>query len=187
LLNLDAEILIAENDGSEIIEMIETGLYPTGAEKEKFLNQFRKAKKLIVSEGLLQRFLREWLQKTEISGLGETFLNNSTVRSALKPSDMYIIETRGFNSDFKRLVKTYDRLRKETGCMLNLDLQRIAIPTGAACMQKQLNRNSIDPKKQIEWILEGHKPERIICENIEDMKPFQETVPVEVIHVSELV
>jgi len=187
LLNQDSKILTVENDGSELIKMIEAGLQPTGEQKEQFLKQFKGAKKLIVSDGLLQRFLKKWLPKIKIFSLGETLLNNSSIRSALKPSDMYIIETRGFNSDFKRQVKLYDKLRKETGCLLNLDLQRIAIPTGAACIQKQLDSNSIDPEKQIRWILEGHNPERIICENTEDMKPFQQAIQLKVIHVSELV
>ena len=100
---------------------------------------------------------------------------------------MYIIEARGYNSDFNRQVKLYDKLRKETDCLLNLDLQRVAIPTGALCIQKQLNTNIIDTQKQIGWILEGHIPERIICEDIKDMKSFQQATRLKVIHISELV
>ena len=186
LLNQDFEVLTLENDGSELIKMLEAGLQPEDEQKKQFLKQLKGAKRLIVSDGLLQRFLRNWLPETMICSLGESLINNRSIRSAIKPSDMYIIETRGFNSDFKRQVKLYDELRKETGCLLNLDLQRIAIPTGAACVQELSDTNILEPQKQIQWILEGHKPERIICESIEDMKPFQQT-PLKVIHISELV
>ncbi|MBW1914206.1 MAG: (Fe-S)-binding protein [Deltaproteobacteria bacterium] len=186
LLNTEGRVSIPSDDGSGLIEMLEAGIQPSPEQKEQFIRPLRKARKLTVTQGLLHRYLRRWLPGTSVTGLGESLLAIKTIQTCIRPADLYIIETRGFHSDFKRLVSVYHRLRGKTGCHMNLDLQRIAIPTGAACLQDQLNMNHIDTAKQVRWIIEGRRIDRIIVESPEDIKPFQDTTKIPVIHISEL-
>ena len=65
-----------------------------------------------------------------------------------------LIEARTYHADHARLVAHYDGLRKETGCAMNLDLQRIAIP---ACDEAEAR-----------WMLKGRRPARIVVENPAD-------------------
>ena len=66
----------------------------------------------------------------------------------------------------------YDDLRKETGCAMNLDLQRIAIP---ACDEAEAR-----------WMLKGRRPARIVVENPADRDILRRVADVPVLHLAEL-
>lgn len=163
---------------------VEAGIRP----KPEQIERLRRAgvKELIIKEGIMHRFLRQWLPGVRVTGPGEALLRRPAVRKSLRPTDMYVIATRGYHSDFSRLVKVYDRLRRETGCATNLNLQRAAIPTGAVSLQARLGLNSIDAVEQARWILDGHSVERIVVEALEDRKPFEQASRLPVVHISEL-
>jgi len=186
LLEQESNISIAADDGSDAAVAMEAGLQLTAERKRHFIRSLEGATELVVTEGILHRHLRRWLPGIRVTTLGEALLRQDGIRKTLGPTDLYLIETRGFHADYDRLVHVYDRLRRETGCALNLDLQRIAIPTGAACLQSDLGMNTLDPAEQVRWIIDGRHTERIVVESPEDLETFRQATQLRVIHISEL-
>src|SRR5258706_131156 len=128
----------------------------------------RAARRLVVAEGLLLRALRRWLPKVPSISLGEALTMKSAIRDKLRADDLYVIEPRAFHHDHARLVGHYDGLRAASGCEMNLDLQRIAIPAS-----------------QAQWILEGRQVARIVVEDVNDGAAFS-FAAAPVIHVADL-
>jgi ferredoxin len=94
------------------------------------------------------------------------------LRQLLNASDLYVIAPRAYHHDYERQVLRYAALRRDTGCMTNLDLQRIAIPA--------------DDAGQARWILQGRDPQRIVVERERDRAVFAALGDWPVKHVSEL-
>lgn len=184
LLGGDKKIAAVDDDGRDIAAAVEAGFPVDSIRIALFLSLLRNAKNLIVSEGLLHHQLREWLPAKKVMGIGEALLNIPSIRKALRPDDIFIVESRGYHSDFERLVKFYDRLRKDTGCLMNLDLQRIAIPTGASSLRGLHNRKTAGCSEHAAWILKGRKFKRIVVEDLADIEVFQEITDVPVVHLS---
>jgi ferredoxin len=107
------------------------------------------------------------------------------VQQNLGPDDFYIIEARAFHTHHTERVRHYDALRHATGCSMNLDLHRMAIPTGIGSLSNSLGRFNI--KKQIEWLIQGRRFNRIIVENPADQSMLAEVTGKPVIHVSDLI
>ena len=118
----------------------------------------------------------------KVSGLGMTILKKVGAGVSLGPSDLYIIEAGGYNSCYMDMVKEYDLIRRETGCRMNLDLHRSAIPTGS------INNisNAVSSEEQARWIMKGRRFNRIVVERPEDIEVFERVADVDVIHVLEL-
>ncbi len=186
LLGGNKKVSLAADDGRDIAGLLEACLPVTQDRIDDFIRPLRHASTLIVSEGLLHRPLRKWLQGKQIMGTGEAILSSAHIRKALGPEDLYIIECRGYHSDYERLVKFYDRLRKETGCQINLDLQRIAIPTGASSLQAKKGIEAAGCLEQARWIIRGRSMRRIVVEDIADLAVFQRVADVPVIHAGQL-
>lgn len=106
------------------------------------------------------------------------------VKENLGPDDFYIIDARTFHSHHAKRVKHYDALRHATGCSMNLDLNRMAIPTGIGSLSASLGQ--FDLKKQIQWLIQGRSFSRIIVENPADQSMLAEVTGKPVIHLSEL-
>jgi len=182
-----AEFLAAAEGAQGIAAAIEAGLPLDSSRLERFLAPLRGKRKIVVPEGILHRHMRGWLPKTQVIGLGESLLlENPALRRRLGPGDLYVIETRGYHADFQRLVRFYDALRVETGCMMNLDLQRAAIPTGALALQRRLGGESVDPQAQARWMLEGRQVKRIVLEDEGDREAFAQFKGLPLLHLSEL-
>jgi hypothetical protein len=179
-------VRLAEDDGIDLRIALEAGLPIDAQRRAHFLRPFKGARELIVGDGLLHRPSREWLPGTRVIGLGEALLRLASTRSALRSTDLYVIETRGYHAEFARLVRLYDRLRQTTGCTMNLDLQRAAIPTGAGCLQASLGLGGLDVAGQTRWIIEGRKVERIVIEDAADRAAFEGTRTLPVVHLAEL-
>ena len=177
---------VAADDGTDLVREIESGHFPAPGRQAAFVQSLAGARELVVAEGLLHRSLRKWLPGVSVTGLGEALLKRPAVGRALRPTDLYVIETRGYHADFARLVNVYTRLREETGCSMNLDLQRIAIPTGAAGLKDIRGKAAVDPEAQARWMLEGRKVDRIVVECVEDRTAFRKASRIPVVHVSEL-
>ncbi len=180
------DIPLAEDSGLDILEAFENGCRPISGRVTAFLKTLSGIKKIVVSDGLFKRYMRAVLPGLEVIGLGEAMLRLPMVRSALRPTDLYIIEVRAFNADFKRCLHFYSEVRKQTGCIMNLDLQRIAIPTGACCKAELKSRSAPESAKQISWILEGRSFDRVVAETADDVTLFKKAVTQPVIHVAEL-
>ncbi len=99
-----------------------------------------------------------------------------------------MIETRAYNAQRREFVALYDTLRRETGCFMNLDLQRVATPTGAASYQHHEGLKSIvSIEAQVRWLLEGRKAQRIVVEHLDDREAFATYTMIPVIHLAEVV
>lgn len=185
LLGGNKKVSLAADDGRDIAGLLEAGLPVSQDRIDNFIRPLRHADKLVVPEGLLHVPLRKWLSGKKVIGIGEALLSSAHIRKALGPEDLYIIECRGYHSDYERLVKFYDRLRKETGCQTNLDLQRIAIPTGASSLQAKKDVEAAGCLEQARWIIRGRSMKRIVVEDIADLDVFQRVADVPVIHISQ--
>lgn len=146
---------LAEDDGTDLALALEAGRPIPPARLSAFLEPLRAAKRLIVAEGLLLRALRRWLAKVPAISLGEALSVKPAIRQKLRANDLYVIAARAFHNDHARLVGHYDGLRAASGCDMNLDLQRIAIPAS-----------------QARWILEGRQVARIVVEDLSDGAAF---------------
>lgn len=97
----------------------------------------------------------------------------SALHGLLGPDDLYVIEPCTYHRDYETQVRRYDALRAATGCMTNLDLQRIAIPA--------------DDSEQARWILVGRQPRRIVIERERDRAAFAAVGDWPINHVAELI
>ena len=186
ILGGNKKAALAEDDGRDIAAALEAGLPVTQDRIDNFIKPLSRARTLVVSEGLLHRPLMKWLPDSKVIGAGEALLSSASVRKTLGSEDLYVIESRSYHSDYKRLVGFYDRLRKETGCRMNLDLQRIAIPTGASSLQAKEDIEAAGCLEQAAWILKGRSVRRIVVEDLADREVFRRVTDVPVIHVGQL-
>ena len=174
---------VALDDGQEIARFMEAGLALDAERVDSFIMSLRPASTLIVAEGLLHRPLRKWLPNKKILGLGEALLSTGPLRSHLGPEDLYMIESRGYHADHERLVLFYDRLRRETGCQTNLDLQRTAISTGASSLQGRMDMKAAGCIENAKRILKGRRLRRVVVEDLADAGAFRQATDIPVIHV----
>ena len=150
---LDAFDLV-EDDGADIVVALETGAGISDERMAAFLAPLAAAQRLVVAEGLLLRALRRWLPDASLSGIGEALL--PAIADKLRAGDLYVIASQAFNFEQARLIGSYDALRERSGCEMNLDLQRIAMPAAG----------------QAHWILEGRRVERIVVEDLAERAAF---------------
>jgi heterodisulfide reductase subunit C len=177
------------DNGDDIAIAIEAGQAIDDARIEAFLLPLMKATEIIVADGLLFNLLRSLLPSSiAILPLGQALLSNQKVRVGLNATDFYMIETRAYNANRRAFVALYDALRRETGCFMNLDLQRVATPTGAASYQHREGLASIiSIEAQVRWLLEGRNAERIVVEHLDDRPPFATFTNLPVVHLAEVV
>ena len=97
-----------------------------------------------------------------------------------------MIEARAFHADHERLVAHYDALRKESGCAMNLDLQRIAMPPHASAYPGLRIGSAREDLAQARWLLQGRNPARIVVENAAERDVFRRVADVPVLHLAEL-
>ncbi len=176
-----------DTDISWMAADMEAGIRHDPERLRRFIASMRGVKHIIAADGFLHRHLRQWLPGVRVAGLGETLLLRPAVKKAIHPTDLYIIEPRGYHADYSRLVNFYDRMRLETGCRLNTSLQRAAIPTGAAGMRNRPGPGRVDAAEQVRWILHKRRPDRVIVEDMEDFSLFKNLSGLETVHITELV
>ncbi len=178
-------LAIVEDDGADIALALEAGVEIPQARLQRFLDSLR-GHSIVAADGLLLRQLRRWLPGSQRMGLGAALSTRTAVRSNLVASDLYVIEPRAFHADYERMVSYYDRLQRETGCSLSLDLQRIAIPAVAQGLSQKLGLKPGDDDAQAKWILQGRKPARIVVESLADLAAFERACDLPVVHLAEL-
>jgi len=180
------DIPVAEDDGSDVLKAFETGRRPKADKTGAFLKTLTGMRKVVTADGLLKRYMQSILPELEVIGLGEALLRLPMVQAALRPTDLYIIETRAYNMDFNRCMPFYTNVSRQTGCVMNLDLQRIAIPTGACYRAEEKGEAVPKITEQIRWILEGRSFDRIVVEAAEDITFLRKAGAAPVIHAAEL-
>jgi ferredoxin len=182
-----AQNIAVENDGGADISLaLELGVDIAPARVERFLGPLRLRKKIVVTDGLMLRQLRTWLPDVELIGLGVALSSLAPLRRRLRPGDLYVIEPRAYHENYAALVMHYDNLRAATGCTMNLDLQRIAIPTMAASLPQMIGRKVPPDREQLRWILKGRSISRIVVENVDDRYAFAQITDVPAVHLAEL-
>jgi ferredoxin len=176
------------DDGYDILLTLESGQEMNDDRLAEFIAPLTRTAEVIVADGLLFNVLRSLLPSAiTVRSLGQALLANPRVRAGLKPTDLYMIETRAYNANRGSFVACYDALRQETGCMMNLDLQRVATPTGAASMQHREGLATIiSVAEQVKWLLEGRAAERIVVESLDDHAAFTAHANVPVVHLAEV-
>ena len=164
-------IRCATDAGADIALALEAGGVIDPARRRRFLDMLG-GRTLVVGDGLLLRELRHWLPGARLQGLGEALGNLGAIRRRIASADFYVIEARAYHADHERLVAHYDALRKESGCAMNLDLQRIAIPP---CDEAEAR-----------WMLQGRRPARIVVEDAAEREVLRRVADVPVLHLAEL-
>lgn len=175
----------AEDDGTDLAVALEIGADIDSARKRRFLAAV-EGRSLVVGDGLLLRELRRWLPAGRMQGLGEALGNLPAVRRRIASADFYVIEPRTYHADQARLVAHYDALRKETGCAMNLDLQRIAVPPRAGGYPGLRMGLSAEDLAQAGWMLHGHRPARLLVEDPADRELLRRVTGLSVLHLAEL-
>ena len=183
---------VATDNGADIALALESGAAIAPTRLEAFLSPLRGAQALVVADGLLLRALRGWLPSSSSSSysraqsLGEAASRTVVVRAALGRGDFYVIEPRAYHADRERLVGHYDELRHATGCGINLDMQRLAVPTTANSLPQRAGCNRVDVSAQARWIVEGKAFSRIVVEDLNDVAAFRTITDKPVLHVAQL-
>jgi NAD-dependent dihydropyrimidine dehydrogenase PreA subunit len=186
LLGGKGRIALGDDAGEDIALALEAGEAIPATSLEHFLRPLRGLRSIVVADGLLLRQLRLWLPQSTITSLGVALSSLAAVRRQLRANDLYIIEARAYHADYQRLVGHYDTLRRATGCALNLDLQRIAIPASARSLPQRLGLERIDDTIQARWILQGRSVARIVVESVEDAAAFAQAGDTPVVHLADL-
>jgi len=181
------KIAVSEDDGADIALALETGAVVPTPRREQFLGPLRRLKSIVVADGLLLHYLRDWLPRMKIVSLGAALSRLAAVQRGLRATDLYVIEPRAYHADHGRLVRHYDRLREETGCAMNLDLQRIAIPAATRNLRQRLGLEAADDNAEAQWILHHRKIQRIVVESLEDITAFEQICDWPVVHVVHVV
>lgn len=186
LLGGESEASVAADDGWDIALALEAGLDIPEERFHCFFERLRGTAMVVITDGILKILLKNRFPGIAVKSLGEALSSVGKIRNGLRPTDLYIIESRAYNCDFDRMIKYYHRLGKTCGCAFNLDLNRIAIPTTATSFQSRLGLEGIDFRKEAKWILEGRDVERIVVENPEDEEAFREITRIPVVHLADL-
>ncbi len=157
------------------------------AKANEFLEPFFGASMVVVSEGWLQMPLSIMLPKVKIIGVGEAVLKEKSVKDKLASSDLYIIDPFTYHAGYGRLVKFYNKIRSEVGFSTNLDLNRLALSTGATSLQGRIEEDSENQKREANWIVKGKDFTRVVVEDPREVEVFKRVTDVPVITITELV
>jgi len=109
---------------------------------------------------------------------------DARVQAQIGKNDLYIIDAEALHGDYANRIEHYDALRKQTGCEMNLDLNRMAIATGIGSVAEQLGK--FDVASQLTWLIQGREFKRVIVENPADMRVLREITRRPVFCVAEL-
>jgi ferredoxin len=186
LLGDSRKVPVETDSGADISLALEIGVDVPPQRLERFLAPLRLRDTVIVGDGLLLRSLQTWLPHQRCISLGVALSSRAQVRRQLRAGDLYVIEPRAYHAAHGKLVVHYDNLRAETGCTLNLDLQRIAIPATTASLRQRLGLAQPDEDEQISWLLKGRRVARIVVENADEIFAFARVCDIPVIHLAEV-
>ena len=178
-------VAVHSDDGRDLAWALEAGAIVDPERVERFAAPLRAAGELVVVEGILHSSLRSWCPGVKVRGVAESLVTEHRTRAALGPGDMLVVDARCYNADFTRLVDVFESLRRETGCQINLDLQKVALPTGSDSLQHRLGDDE-GCSAAIGWILYARDIDRIVVETPADLEAFARRTSIPVIHLATL-
>jgi len=176
-------VVVATDSGDDVAGRIESGLPIDRARLERFLQPLLAARRVVTADGFLYHGLRRWLRPGRAIGVGEAGLRTHAIRAGIRCTDLYVIEARTYHAEWPRLVGAYTRLRAERGCAMNLDLQRLAIPTAAPSLAAGAGPRAVHVREQVRRILGAHRVDRIVVESLDDAAAFRSECDLPVVHV----
>ncbi len=179
------QVAVHGDDGRDLAWALEAGAVVDPERVERFAAPLRGSSELVVVEGILHRSLRAWCPGAKVRGVAERLVAEPRTRAALGPGDMLVIDARCYNADSTRLVGVFESLRRETGCQINLDLQKVALPTGSDSLQHRLD-DTDGCSEAIRWILYGRDIDRIVVETPTDLEAFAVRTSIPVTHLATL-
>ncbi len=180
-----SRVHVATDDGCDIAWAYEAGVPLDEDRVGRFLESLGSVRELIVVEGILHGFLREKRPGIRLRGLADALLDNDAIASSLGPRDLLVIDARAYHADHAGLARRFTGLRSRTGCRINLDLQRLAIPTGAESLQARGNARR-GSETSIAWLLEGRDVDRIVVESPLDLEALRHATNATVVHLASL-
>ena len=178
-------LAISDDDGDDIALALELGVPIPPSRLQSFLAPL-SGRSIVAADGLLLRQLRRWLPGSKRMGMGAALSSRAAVRTHLSAADLYVIEPRACHADYERMVAYYNHLQRETGCLLSMDLQRIAIPAMERGLRRVLGEEVGADDTPAQWILQGRTPSRIVVESLADRAAFRRICDIPVLHVAEL-
>jgi hypothetical protein len=187
LLGDNGKVTVEPDNGADIALALEIGAVIAPQRLKRFLSPLRLRDTVIVTDGLLLRSLRVWLPQTRFVSLGVALTSIPAIRQKLRADDLYVIEPRSYHTDHEKLVVHYDDLRAATGCAMNLDLQRIAIPATDTNLRQRIGLERPDYAESLSWLLKGRRVARVVVESADDMFAFVQACSIPVVHLAELV
>jgi heterodisulfide reductase subunit C len=185
---LGLSVAYSSDDGEDISHALESGREINERRVRVFIGPLLKATEVVVVDGLLFNLLRSLLPSSiRVRPLGQALLSNRKVRAGLRPGDFYMIETRAYNAHRREFIALYEEVRQEAGCFMNLDLQRVATPSGASSYQHREGLPSIiSIEAQVKWLLEGRSTLRIVTEHLDDHEAFSKFTTLPIVHLAEV-
>lgn len=179
-------VRIADDDGRDLAWAYESGAPLDEARLDQFLDTLNGARDVVLFEGILHPLLRERASGVKVRGFAETLLDDETMATVIGPRDFFVIDARSFHANHARLVGLFHALRTRCGCTLNLDLQRVAIPTGADSLQAR-DTDLESCAVAVDWMLEGREMDRIVVESPADLAVLASRTDIPVVHLATLV
>jgi heterodisulfide reductase subunit C len=176
----DQHVQLAFDQGDDISEAMMQGRKVSHGRLHQFLTSLQPVKKIIISDGLLQKLIKDKLPQIPMESLGRNLSSHTRIRNSISANDYYVIDSQGYHADYTRAVIYYDDMQQKTHCILNRDLHRLAIPTGAQSVAE------FDHAAQIGWLISGSNAQRIITESLSDYRLLRQHCQQLVVHITEL-
>ena len=176
----DQHMLLAIDQGDDISAAMTRGQKVSHARLHQFLTSLQPVKKIIISDGLLQKLIRDKLPQIPMESLGRALSAHTRIRNSIGADDYYVIDSQGYHADYEFAVIYYEQMQQQTQCVLNRDLHRLAIPVGAQSL-KEFNHVA-----QIKWLMSGSNAQRIIAESLSDYHLLSKHCQQPVVHITEL-
>ncbi len=186
LLSTQFDLQVLDQEIGAVSAALEAGIDVPLTVLNYFLAPLRDAPLVIVDDGLLLDHLRIWLPQQKFSGLGIILSKLRQIHAWLKPTDLYVIESRAFHNQYRQALPHYHQLQQRTECKLNWDLQRLAIPTARTFTPQVHTGHSPDPLTQLRWMLRFGDVARIVVEDMHDHALLSTLTQKPVIYVAEL-
>jgi hypothetical protein len=115
-----------------------------------------------------------------MESLGRNLSSHTRIRNSIGANDYYVIDSQGYHADYTHAVIYYDDMQQQTSCILNRDLHRLAIPTGAQSV------TGFDHAAQVRWLMLGSNAQRVIAESLSDYRLLNQYCEQTVVHITEL-
>lgn len=179
------EVMLSDDCGDDIFEQLRKGERVSPARLQTFLKPLQAARSILTDNGLVSYKLRTWMPQKNIESIGVAISKLDRVRKNLGNGDFYIIQSSEYNTNHASTLPHYTALQNESGCELNLDLHRLALPTGSR-HTADADLTDFDTAAQVQWLLDGRRYQRIVAEDLVDVELLAGLTDRPVLHVSEL-